>query len=133
MSQPSPSLPQKPELVTLSPVEHLLHNAALRRGQSEGASESAVALMRASAHYKAQEMPDEVKVVVSQILEQLSAQLTAQATQAKQEQNVLLGQWIMARKAASEVSGGVTPRRIGWAVRAWRATVRPLWAWVFAN
>ncbi len=137
MSQPNPSLPQKPELVTLSPEEHLLHNAALCRGQGEGMAQSSVALMSASAHYKKQDFPDAQKVVVCQILEQLSAQLSAQAAKSQQDQHVRLGQWMVARNASAgqpdSPPDAVIPHRVGWAVRAWRATVGRAWTWTFAK
>ena len=133
MTQPNPSLPQKPELVTLSPTEHLLHSAAQCRGQGEGLAQSGAALVQASAHYKAQDFPAEQRAAVCQILEQLSAQLSAQSAIAKDQQNVLLGQWMVARGAPDSPADAIAPRRVGWAVRAWRASVSRAWAWAFAK
>lgn len=123
------SLPSQPELIHLSAVEHLLHNAAQRRGQGEGAAQAAAALTKAAAHYKAEGAPEKVE----QVLKQLATQFGMQATQCQQQQNVMLGQWIVARRVSDEPSDGVAPRRVGWAVRAWRATVARVWDWAFAK
>ena len=123
------SLPNQPELIHLSAVEHLLHNAAQRRGQGEGAAQAAAELTKAATHYKQVEGLAQVE----QVLAKLATQFGMQATQCQQQQNAMLGQWIVARKASDEASDPVTPRRVGWAVRAWRATVGRAWDWAFAK
>ena len=125
MSQPNLSLPQKPELVTLSPQEHMLHNAAQCRGQGEALEQVAIQLGQASAHYQS----DDIKGA----LDQLAAQVSKHAAECKARQNVLLGQWIIARGASDEASEDLAPRRVGWAVRLWRATVARAWDWAFAK
>lgn len=124
------SLPNQPELIHLSAVEHLLHNAAQRRGQGEGAAQAAAELTKAAAHYKKAGGPS---AQVEQTLKQLATQFGMQATQCQQQQNVMLGQWIVARRASGESSDAAAPRRVGWAVRAWRATVARAWDWAFAK
>ena len=126
-----------PEVIHLSGIEHLLHNAAQRRGQGEGATQAGVALVQAANHYGAVEgLPDDQKAMVVQVLKSLAEQFAAQGARCIKEQNVLLGQWMESRKAstpASKVPPPLPPVRIGWVIRAWRATVVPAWRWAFAK
>jgi hypothetical protein len=94
--------------------------------------QAATALKQALVHYSAQDISDEQKGILSQVLEQLSAQLAKQATDCKSRQNVMLGQWIVARGAADEAPTDLPTRRVGWAVRLWRATAARAWDWAFA-
>ncbi len=127
------SLPNQPEIVTLSAVEHLLHNAAQRRGQGEGAAQAAEALTQAANHYAAQPGDPAQVAAVEEILRKLSRQFGQQATRCQREQNQMLGQWIIARNSVGAPAEAAAPRRIGWAVRAWRATVARTWSWAFAK
>lgn len=126
-----------PEVIHLSGTEHLLHNAAQRRGQGEGATQAGAALVQAANHYGSVEgLPDDQKAIVVQVLKSLAEQFAAQGAQCRKEQDTMLGQWMLARKATTPASKGpppLPPVRIGVVVRAWRAVVVPVWRWAFAK
>ncbi len=109
------SLPQQPEVVTLKGTEWLLHVAAQRRGQSEGLKQGAAACQQAISHYRKhvfeKATTEDAQAILEHALTSVSNQLSAQARLLDEEQNVALGHFIVAKKAASE----------WWIHRVWRA------------
>ncbi len=125
-SQPSPLLPQEPELVKLSGAELLLHNSAYRRGQGEGIAQGSTALRQAMQHIEQQENGPATLLPIKSVLESVADQLDAQARKLSLEQNVLLGEYIVAKRLSEKPTPPPPPPpNVGWAVRLWR--------WAFAR
>lgn len=124
---PSPlSLPKEPELVRLTGTELLLHNSAYRRGQGEGLAQGAAALRQAIQHIEAQENGVPTLLPVKPTLESVAEQLEGQSAKLSLEQNVLLGEYIVNKRAAEmPVQPPLPPKQIGWVVKAYR--------WAFAR